>query len=275
MRKLWGRACSLALLLGLLGETALGRSGQGLKIGKGKSIPTLTLEEPAQGWTVERMIAIKGHCSDDTVDPILVNINGSRYYVRTAKGEFSRKFPAAMGQNTVTVTCANQGGTREVSRTLYAATTPVRLKVILTSDTDGVYTDLHIYEPDGTHVYWADTKSPTGGLFFLNSDGGSYDQPGYGPYLYIHPAPPLGVFRLDANYWPGRARQHTLATLEVILDEGLPSEKRRRLNFPLARPGENQTMAYITFHPDGRPAEIFSPLEDPPEQKPVDPKKKS
>src|SRR5256885_36267 len=39
------------------------------------------------------------------------------------------------------------------------------------------------------HVFWANTASPSGGTFFLNEQGGDFDQPGYGPYLYIHGAP--------------------------------------------------------------------------------------
>ena len=113
-----------------------------------------------------------------------------------------------------------------------AVISPIPLKIVLTSDTDSTYTDLHIYEPDSTHVYWAKTNSPSGGIFFLNEQDGSFDQAGYGPYLYVHPAPPPGVFRVDVNYWPGGAIQHTLANLDIITDEGLPSENRRRVSRP-------------------------------------------
>ena len=133
------------------------------------------------------------------------------------------------------------------STTVDAVINPIPLKIVLTSDTDGVYTDLHIYEPDASHVYWANTRSPSGGLFFLNKQEGSFDAPGYGPYLYLHPAPPIGVFRVDVNYWPGSAIQHSLANLDVITDEGLPSESRKRIRRPLARPGETQTLAYIVI----------------------------
>jgi len=133
---------------------------------------------------------------------------------------------------------------------------------VLTSDTHSVYTDLHIYEPDNSHVYWADTNSASGGIFFLNSDGESFDQAGYGPYMYVHPAPPTGVFRIDTNYWPGGAIQHTLANLDIILDEGLSSESRRRVQKPLARPGETRTLAYVLFKGNRQPAQIFVPGQD-------------
>jgi uncharacterized protein YfaP (DUF2135 family) len=256
-----------ALLLSF-GLQAGARPRVGLKVGEGKEKPTLLLLEPAGGWTVERMVAIRGSCSDATADPVLININGSRYYARTANGQFKRKFPAARGHNNITVSCRNQGGLASQTRSLYASVSPVGLKLVLSSDTDGVYTDLHIYEPDGTHVYWADRESSSGGLFYLNADGGGFDKPGYGPYLYVHPAPPAGVYKVDAHYWPGGAVQHTLATLEVILNEGLPTESRRKVEFPLARPGENQTLAYITIKPDGVPGSVYAPLEDPKSEAP-------
>ena len=224
--------------------------------------PVLTLSKPAGGWTSGLQITVAGTCSDPAADPIVVNINGVRYYVRNANGSFARAFPAAKGKNTVIAECANKAGVAKASTTVDAVIAPIPLKVVLTSDSDGVYTDLHIYEPDNSHVYWADTNSNSGGIFFLNSNGENFDQAGYGPYLYVHPAPPVGVFRIDTNYWPGGAVQHTLANLDLILDEGLPTETRRRVQKPLARPGETQTLAYVVIQGNRQPAKIYVPGQD-------------
>ena len=215
--------------------------------GQGRQLPIVTLLRPTGGWTSALQLDVEGDCSDSSADPVIVNINGVRYYVRTANGSFSRKFPAAPGKNLVMVECSNPAGVGRASATIDAVINPIPFKVVLTSDTDGVYTDLHIYEPDGTHVYWAETNSPSGGIFFLNQQADSFDQPGYGPYLYVHPSPRPGVYRIDANYWPGGAVQHTLANLDLVTDEGLPSENRRRVRRPLARPGETQTLAYVVI----------------------------
>lgn len=241
----------------------LTRRGQQHPLTTGPAIaPTLTLSKPAGGWTSGLQIAVAGTCSDPTADPIVVNINGVRYYMRNVNGSFARAFPAAKGKNTVIAECANSAGVAKASTTVDAVISSIGLKVVLTSDSDGVYTDLHIYEPDNSHVYWADTNSNSGGIFFLNQNGDNFDQPGYGPYLYVHPAPPLGVFRIDTNYWPGGAVQHTLANLDVILDEGLPSESRRRVQKPLARPGETKTLAYVVIQGNRQPAKIYVPGQD-------------
>lgn len=230
---------------------------------EGKAVaPTLTLTKPAGGWTSAMQVTVAGTCSDPKIDPIVVNINGVRYYIRAENGSFSRAFPAARGRNTVIAECANEAGKASASATVDAVIPPIPFKVVLTSDTDSVYTDLHIYEPDKAHVYWAETHSPTGGIFFLNQEGESFDKAGYGPYLYVHPAPPVGVFRIDTNYWPGGAVQHTLANLDIILDEGLPTETRRRVQKPLARPGETQTLAYVVIQGNRQPAKIYVPGQD-------------
>ena len=230
--------------------------------GTGQQLPILTLSKPQGGWTTGMQMEVAGTCSDASADPIVININGVRYYIRSNSGSFSRKFPAAKGKNVVIAECSNKAGTVRASATVEAMIKPIPLKVVLTSDTDSAYTDLHIYEPDQTHVYWAETNSPSGGIFFLNSQDGSFDQAGFGPYLYVHPAPPVGVFQVDANYWPGGAIQHTLANLDIITDEGLPTESRKRVNRPLARPGETQTLAYIVIRGNNRPPQIFVPGQD-------------
>jgi len=222
----------------------------------------LTLSKPGGGWTSAMQIMVAGSCSDPLADPIVININGVRYYARNNNGSFSRAFPAAKGKNSIIAECANSLGASKASTTIDAVISPIPLKVVLTSDSNSVYTDLHIYEPDNSHVYWADTNSVSGGIFFLNSDGENFDQAGYGPYLYVHPAPPIGVFRIDTNYWPGGAVQHTLANLDIILDEGLPTESHRRVQKPLARPGETQTLAYIVIQGNRQPAKIYVPGQD-------------
>ncbi|NRD65530.1 DUF2135 domain-containing protein [Corallococcus exiguus] len=265
------------LLAGLLAQTAPSVSArqQGVPIGRGDTVPKVVLSAPSGGWTVDRMLKIEGTVSDPSVDPVVVSINGDRYLMRTQGGRFSRKFPAASGKNVVTVMATNKGGTARAQATSYAQVPSVPLKAILTSDTDGVYTDLHIYEPTDAssagetldvtsmaHVYWANTESPSGGTFFLNEQGGDFDQPAYGPYLYIHRAPPTGVYLVATNYWPSGDKAHTVATLNLALFEGTPGEVRRRVRIPLATPGTTRVLAWVNILGDGQ-AEVYVPSADP------------
>jgi len=249
----------------------------GVPIGKGTVKPEVKLTAPAGGWSVGRMIPIEGTVSDPTVDPITLSINGDRYLLRTFNGRFSRKFPAGAGKNVVSATATNQGGTSTVQVTCWAQVPPVPMKAVLTSDTDGVYTDLHVYEPtaeslgpDGkldlkkmAHVFWANTASPSGGTFYLNEQGGDFDQPGYGPYLYVHRAPPKGVFLIATNYWPSGDKAHTLGTLNLTLYEGTPGEVKRLVRLPLATPGTTRVLAWVNVLGGGR-ADVFVPGQDAP-----------
>lgn len=249
----------------------------GVPVGEGTTRPVVTLTAPAGGWSVGRMMKVEGTVSDPTVDPITLSINGDRYLLRTSHGRFSRRFPAAAGKNVVVATATNQAGSAEAQVTCFAQIPPVPFKVVLTSDTDGVYTDLHVYEPTGAsiapdgrlvlekmaHVFWASTASPSGGTFFLNEQGGSFDEPGYGPYLYVHRAPPRGVYLVATNYWPSGDKAHTIATLNLTLFEGTAAETRRRVQVPLATPGTTRVLAWVNVLGDGR-ADVFVPGQDPP-----------
>ena len=265
-----------ALLVALAVSAAPGPARQvGVPVGSGRVAPEVKLTSPPGGWTVDRMMLVEGSVSDRSVDPVTLSINGDRYLIRTSNGRFSRKFPAAAGKNVVTAMATNRGGTSTAQVTCYAQIPPVPMKAVLTSDTDGVYTDLHIYEPtDGSvaegslvtgkmaHVYWANTESPSGGTFFLNEQGGDFDQPGYGPYLYIHRAPPQGVYMIAANYWPSGDKAHAVATLNLALFEGTPSEVRRKVQIPLATPGTTRVLAWINILGAGR-GQIYVPGSDP------------
>lgn len=264
----------LGLLLASLSFAGERQSGK--IVGKGKEPLRFSLSAPQGGWTVDRMVEVAGQVSDPTVNPVTVNINGARYLLRADQdGSFKRKFPANTGKNVVIVSGSNSAGFAEERRTFFARIDPVALMAILTSDTDGVYTDLHIYEPNTkvpiqsgiekenfVHVYWAMTASPTGGAFYLNEQGGDFDQPGYGPYLYTHRSPPVGIYRIDSNYWPSGDKGHTVGTLDLILFGGTPGEIRRKIQTPLAMPGETSTLAWVKIE-KGQLASVYAPMLDP------------
>jgi uncharacterized protein YfaP (DUF2135 family) len=175
----------------------------------------------------------------------------------------------------------NKAGTARAQATSYAQIPPVPLKAILTSDTEGVWTDLHIYEPTQesvsgatdkaggvldmqkmAHVYWANTESPSGGTFYLNEQGDSFDDPAYGPYLYVHRAPPRGLYLVATNYWPSGDKAHTVATLNLALFEGTPQEVRRTVRIPLATPGTTRALAWVNVLGDNQ-AQVYVPGQDP------------
>ncbi len=271
-----GNPILFALPIAFLGLSASAVERQsGKVIGQGKDPLQIQLSAPKGGWTVDRMVRVEGTVNDATASPITVNINGDRYLLRVQGSSFSRKFPVSSGKNSIIVSGMNQAGERQAERTVFAQVPPVPIMAVLTSDTDGVYTDLHIYEPKAdltspivesekshAHVFWAATHSPTGGQFYLNEQGSSFDQPGYGPYLYTHSSPPLGVYRIDTNYWPSGDKAHTVAYLNLVLFGGTPNEKKRVIQAPLTMPGETITLAFVLID-KRQTGYIYSPAADP------------
>ena len=200
-------------------------------LGTGTTAPTIVLTAPTGGWTVDRMVLVAGTVSDPTINPVTVSINADRYLLKTVNGAFQRKFPATSGKNAVVVQGTNAGGTGRAERTLYAQVPSVPVFLVLTSDTDGVYTDLHVYEPlpdaPDPRPRAATRRSTSSGRarrprraeLLPERAGRRLRQPGYGPYLYTHASPPAGFTRVDVNYWPSGDKAHTVATLNVVLFE--------------------------------------------------------
>lgn len=244
-------------------------------LGSGTTKPKITIEQPNSGWTVDQMVEVSGTISDHSIDPIVVSVNGDRFFIRNYGGKFKRKFPIVPGKNSIVVQGSNKGGTVEIGKTVFAEIPQAPIVIILSSDTDGIYTDLHVYEPHpqskdpfeeakdkNHHIYWASTSSPSGGRFYLNSQGGSFDDPGYGPYLYTHRSPPKGIYRIDANYWPSGDKPHAVATLNITVFGGTRHEQKRVVKAPLIMPGETATLGYIRFDSQ-EDTQIFIPSIDP------------
>ena len=273
MKAIACRSCLLLILIfnfAFVANAASMARQSGKIVGDGKTPGKFTISEPRGGWTMNRMVEVSGSVSDLSVNPVTININGDRYLMKTFGGKFKRKFPVIQGKNTILIQGTNKAGAFKESRIVFAQVPPVQFMAVLTSDTDGVYTDLHVYEPaiDGdplaepkAHIYWADTSSASGGKFYLNEQGGDFDQPGYGPYLYTHASPPAGIYRIDANYWPSGDKGHTVGTLNLVLFGGSPNEIRRRVQQPLVMPGETVTLAFVKIQKGGA-ASIYVPGVD-------------
>jgi uncharacterized protein YfaP (DUF2135 family) len=244
-------------------------------LGQGTTKPVITVDHPSSGWTVSQMIDVSGSIDDVTIDPLTVSVNGDRFFVRNFGGKFQRKFPLLPGKNSIIVQGSNRAGTTQVAKTIFAGIPPAPLFIVLSSDMDGIYTDLHIYEPHpesqnpfeeskekNHHVYWAYTASPSGGNLYLNNQRGYFDEPGYGPYLYTHRSPPKGIYRVDANYWPSGDKPQVVAYMNITIFGGTPYEQKRSMKTPLIMRGETATLGYIRF--DGyKNSHIYIPSVDP------------
>jgi uncharacterized protein YfaP (DUF2135 family) len=137
-------------------------------------------------------------------------------------------------------------GTAGDQVTFYAAVPPMDLQVLLTWDTDGTDLDLHVIEPSGDECYYGNRQTAAGGVLEVD------DRDGYGPEVYLLPRAPIGEYRIAVAYHDaGRAAQAE-AVVEVILREGLASERRYR--FPVTLTHQGETLEVGSFLVD-RPIE--------------------
>ncbi|MFM2069612.1 MAG: hypothetical protein RLZZ584_4521 [Pseudomonadota bacterium] len=156
-----------------------------------------------------------------------------------ADGSFARPWSFGGGSHSVEVRspAGSGAGAQHQRRQFYEAQTgrtPVRLRVVLSWDSDSTDLDLHVVSPDGEHVYYGHRVAGNGAALDVDVTTG------YGPEIYASPAPPGGIHHVYVNYYgAGRERgQLTTAQVAVVQDEGTPREKQQVFRVPLRKPGE-------------------------------------
>jgi uncharacterized protein YfaP (DUF2135 family) len=152
-------------------------------------------------------------------------------------GSFARPWSFGSGAHGVEV---RAGGVREESarrRTQFieaGARTAVKLRVVLSWDSDSTDLDLHVLSPDGQHVFYGARVAPNGGALDVDVTTG------YGPEIFASPTPPAGTWHVYVNYY-GAGEQRgdiTVAQLAIITDEGTPRERQQVFRVPMRKPGE-------------------------------------
>jgi uncharacterized protein YfaP (DUF2135 family) len=160
--------------------------------------------------------------------PLLVNEDGS--YAR----------PWSFGSGSHGVEVRAPGGTavdRMRKRTQFveaAARTGVKLRLVLSWDSDGTDLDLHVVSPDGQHVFYGSRVANNGGALDVDVTTG------YGPEIFASPTPPPGIWHVYVNYY-GAGEQRdviTVAQLAIITDEGTPRERQQVMRVPMRKAGE-------------------------------------
>ncbi len=68
------------------------------------------------------------------------------------------------------------------------------------NDLDGVDLDLHLYEPDSTHIYFGNPQSPSGGTLDRDDTCGDFTN-GTTENIYYTSNPPIGQYIVKVHYW--------------------------------------------------------------------------
>jgi uncharacterized protein YfaP (DUF2135 family) len=190
----------------------------------GRSAPALI-----QGRILEKPKAIGARqparlVVDGVALPLLMNEDGS----------FARPWSFGSGAHGVEVRAAGEGAGRRTQFIEAGARTAVKLRVVLSWDSDDNDLDLHVLSPDGQHVFYGSRVAANGGALDVDVTTG------YGPEIFANPTPPAGTWHVYVNYYgAGREREVvTVAQLAIITDEGTPRERQQVFRVPMRNPGE-------------------------------------
>jgi uncharacterized protein YfaP (DUF2135 family) len=149
-------------------------------------------------------------------------------------GGFARPWSFGSGAHGVEVRTPGAGDKRRTQFIESGARTGVKLRVVLSWDSDGTDLDLHVVAPDGQHVFYGARVAANGGALDVDVTTG------YGPEIFASPTPPAGTWHVYVNYY-GAGEQRdviTVAQLAVITDEGTPRERQQVFRVPMRKPGE-------------------------------------
>ncbi len=164
---------------------------------------------------------------DGVALPLLMNEDGS----------FARPWSFGSGAHGVEVRAGGEQGEGARRRTQFVeagARTAVKLRVVLSWDSDSTDLDLHVLSPDGQHVFYGSRVAANGGALDVDVTTG------YGPEIFASPTPPAGTWHVYVNYY-GAGEQRdviTVAQLAIITDEGTQRERQQVFRVPMRKPGE-------------------------------------
>jgi uncharacterized protein YfaP (DUF2135 family) len=203
---------------------------------------------PASSVNTERATEaalIAGHIAAAHKGPATLVVNGVALPLAVQEdGAFARPYTFGKGSNSVEVRSAEGSPVRRQFFDSYSGRPPIKLRVLLSWDTDGTDVDLHVVDPTGAHTFYGNRVSPSGGALDVDVTTG------FGPEIFAHPNPPPGVYHVYVNFFgAGQEREDlTVARVTVIAGEGSPREKRQEISVPLRSPGD-LTLAYSFVYP--------------------------
>lgn len=104
-------------------------------------------------------------------------------------------------------------------------------------DTDHTDIDLHVHEPDGGHVYFAQPESSNGG--HVSRDF----RQGYGPEVYTIKQAPPGFYAVHAQYYGSNQVSSTTGTTSCVLwsVKWLGHYEEEELGFRMVRLDKNSS----------------------------------
>jgi uncharacterized protein YfaP (DUF2135 family) len=109
-------------------------------------------------------------------------------------------------------------------------------------DTDKTDIDLHVHEPDKTHVYYGNRISVNGG--YLSRDF----REGYGPECYLIRRAPKGTFHVSAHYFGSHQVSAATGATSAVLwcVKRMGDVEREEVEFKMVRLNSSKNEMKVT-----------------------------
>lgn len=191
------------------------------------------------GTTTERVQAISGRVmnpagadADTFGGKVFIVHNGDRQQVtpttcyeedcQPGEWEFTGDTVLTSGSNSIQTVVEDEDGNQVYSSSTFSVNAdipPRDITVTLTWDTDGNDVDLHVYDPQGNHAYYAAlTGIPEGSLDLDDTDG-------FGPETFTMEQATAGTYTVKVRYYSTHGvTSNVPVTVRVSLNEGAPVE---------------------------------------------------
>jgi uncharacterized protein YfaP (DUF2135 family) len=194
--------------------------------------PTVEIENPAGGWSSQRIIEVKGSLSDDQITRATLVVNGFARWIDVRAGKFTATIVVSRGNNSLEVVAANKAGQGRDSVNFFSDVPPVDMQVVLSWDTDGTDVDLHVTDPSGEECFYSHRKTAIGGMLDVD------DTDGYGPEVFTLAHAASGQYRVEVKYYSSHGHPQTGCRVQVVLFEGTDRERRLEFQKILTKTGD-------------------------------------
>jgi uncharacterized protein YfaP (DUF2135 family) len=226
--------------------------------------PEVKVETPVDGWSTERVVAVKADVGDAKRATIVVN--GVSFATRVRDKKVSQRLVLSRGPNAIEVIADNDEGTGRGRVNLISEIPRIDLQVFLIFDPQPYYIDLWVTEPGGERCYWSHRETKAGGVLhdlYNDAPGGGV---GLGPQTYTVGSAPAGEYLIQVNYWAGgdygdaedpvdgsvygnSGQRVVPIRVEVVQYEGTQYERRQTFTAMLAKPSDTFTVGRIRIEP--------------------------
>ena len=170
----------------------------------------------AGGVTEARFVDVTGTIDNPLIESVALDVNGSSRLATVANGRFLSRVPLVRGANVIRASVGGAAALVTPGSNVISITANIPRSDIwseLTWDGPGDI-DLHLYLPNGEHVYFENERSAAGA--FLDFDNTARDGP---EHIVMDTAIP-GTYRMTVRYYSASVPGPVRWRVRVMLRDG-------------------------------------------------------